>query len=146
MPLPEETLMAPGIHDAHIFPRVCAVFLDVVFLFITLVSIGGVTVWLIPYPDLNRGFNLGMIPLLGWLYFAVQESSEKQATFGKQLLGLKVTDLAGERLGFRQASLRFMVGVLTLGTLCAGFFLAAFTARRQALHDLVSGSRVTRQT
>ena len=145
MALSEETLAAPEVSESLIFPRVCAVFLDTVFLFITLVSIGGVTVWLIPHPDLNRGFNLGMIPLLGWLYFAVQESSEKQATFGKQLMKLKVTDLAGERLGFRQASLRFLGGVLTLGTLCIGFFLAAFTVRRQALHDLATGSRVTRQ-
>src|SRR5208283_990926 len=45
--------------------------------------------------------------LLQWLYFAYLESGEKQATWGKQALGLYVTDGAAERISFGRASGRF---------------------------------------
>lgn len=35
---------------------------------------------------------------LGLFYFAYMESSVSSATFGKQLLGIKVTDLDGNRI------------------------------------------------
>src|SRR2546421_7190381 len=38
--------------------------------------------------------------LLTWLYHALLESSEWQATVGKRVLGLVVTDVAGQRGGF----------------------------------------------
>src|SRR3954466_12584973 len=34
------------------------------------------------------------------VYFAYLESSEKQATIGKMVLGLKVTDMNGQRISF----------------------------------------------
>src|SRR5205085_8941237 len=37
---------------------------------------------------------------IGWLYFAILESSATQATLGKMALGLKVTDTEGQRIGF----------------------------------------------
>jgi len=131
--------------QAPIWSRVCATLLDSVFLFITLVSIGGLTVGLIPYPDLNRIFNLGCIPVLSWLYFAILESSESQASYGKQLFGLRVMREDGGRLGFGQASLRYVGGVTTLATLCIGFLPVLFSARRQALHDWLSKSLVVRR-
>jgi len=137
----EKNQAMPKVSDAQIWVRVFAAFLDVVFLYITLVSIGGFTVWVIPHPRANWMFNLIAAPLLSWLYFALMESSGTQASFGKQLLRLRVTGLAGERLDFRRASLRFWGGAVTL---FAGLLLAAFTARRQSLHDWVSGSLVMR--
>lgn len=45
--------------------------------------------------------------VIGWPYFAYFESSEKQATPGKMLLGIQVTDLEGQRISFSKASLRY---------------------------------------
>ena len=42
------------------------------------------------------------------------ESSPKQATLGKMALGLKVTDLQGERLSFARATGRYFRQVLFL--------------------------------
>jgi hypothetical protein len=39
-----------------------------------------------------------------WMYFALNESSRRQATWGKQLMGLKVTDLHGDKIGFWKAT------------------------------------------
>lgn len=45
--------------------------------------------------------------VISWLYYALMESSERQATLGKMALSLKVTDMAGNRMSFGRASGRF---------------------------------------
>ena len=81
--------------------------------------------------------------LVGWLYFALLHSSGRQASLGKRALGIKVTDLNGERISFARASGRYLaylaVCVFTLGL---GLLMAGFTRRRQALHDMIAGTLV----
>ena len=80
-----------------------------------------------------------------WLYFAYLESGEKQATWGKQALGIYVTDLAGQRITFGRATGRFfgkiVSGLIPLGI---GLIMAGFTERRQALHDMIASTLVLR--
>ena len=78
----------------------------------------------------------------GWAYCSSLESSRRQATFGKHLLGIVVTDSDGNRLTFPAASLRYFAKTVSALPLMAGFVLAAFTPRRQALHDLLGGCAV----
>lgn len=84
--------------------------------------------------------------LLHWLYFAYFESGEKQATWGKQALGLYVTDGAANRISFGRASGRFFAklisGMIPLGI---GYIMAGFTERKQALHDMIAGCLVLRR-
>ena len=80
-----------------------------------------------------------------WLYFAYLESGEKQATWGKQALGIYVTDLAGQRITFGRATGRFFGKIVTgLIPLGIGFIMAGFTERRQALHDMIASTLVLR--
>ena len=76
------------------------------------------------------------------LYFAGMESSSRQATLGKLAMGIKVTDEAGRRLSFRHAIGRWFSTALSYLTLYIGFLMAAFTERKRALHDMVSGTQV----
>jgi uncharacterized RDD family membrane protein YckC len=55
-----------------------------------------------------------ILPLTAWLYRALFESSKLQATPGKLILGLKVTDLRDSRIGFVRATLRFLGRGLSL--------------------------------
>jgi uncharacterized RDD family membrane protein YckC len=81
--------------------------------------------------------------LVRWLYFAYFESGEKQATWGKQVLGLYVTDIQGQRLSFGHASGRFFAKIVSnLIPLELGYIMAAFTEKRQALHDLIASTLV----
>jgi len=82
---------------------------------------------------------------LGWLYFALMESSAKQATLGKMLLGVRVTDLAGRRVSFGRATARYFCKLLSALILGIGFIMAAFHSRKQALHDLIAGTLVVRE-
>lgn len=75
-------------------------------------------------------------------YYAGMESSEKQATFGKQIMGLKVTDLRGRRISFGKATGRFFCKILSGIILAIGFIMAAFTEKKQALHDMLAGTLV----
>jgi len=90
---------------------------------------------------------LGGLSIIGhWLYFAYLESGEKQATWGKQVLGLYVTDLAGNRVTFGRASGRFFAKLITgLIPLGIGYIMAGFTQRKQALHDMIASCLVLRR-
>lgn len=79
---------------------------------------------------------------LGWLYYALQHSSVHQATFGKRALGIKVVSLQGERISFARATGRYFAYLVASFTLCIGLVMAAFTKRRQALHDIMAGTLV----
>ena len=92
--------------------------------------------------------------VVGWLFFAMQESSEAQATFGEKAMRLKVVGLSGERISFGRATVRYFGRYISLLILFLGygyisvwvFFLSyliqPFTKKGQALHDLMAGTLV----
>jgi uncharacterized RDD family membrane protein YckC len=77
-----------------------------------------------------------------WLYFALMESSKHQGTLGKMALGIKVTDVAGNRLTFGRATGRYFAKIISGMTMGIGYLLAAFTEKKQALHDMIAGCLV----
>ncbi|HET8924168.1 MAG TPA: RDD family protein [Candidatus Acidoferrum sp.] len=84
--------------------------------------------------------------VLTWLYHALMESSEWQATLGKKFLGLAVTDMAGQRVSFGRATGRHFAKIITnMVPLLIGYLMAAFTQKRQALHDMIAGCLVLRR-
>lgn len=86
-----------------------------------------------------------VIVLGGWLYYAYCESSEWQATPGKKVLNLIVTDLNGNRISFGRASGRYFAKLITkLIPFGIGFIMAGFTERKQALHDMIASCLVLR--
>lgn len=80
--------------------------------------------------------------LLGWLYYAGMESSERQATLGKSVMGIYVTDLNGQRISFLRATGRYFAKILSALILMIGYIMAAFTERKQALHDMLASTLV----
>ena len=94
------------------------------------------------------GYFFAMLIFLGleWLYFAGMESSERQATFGKAAVSLRVTDLDGGRLSFGHATGRFFAKIVSgLIPFAIGYIMAGFTAKKQALHDIIAGTLVLRK-
>lgn len=82
--------------------------------------------------------------LAALLYWPLLECSALQATVGKQLLGMQVTDLEGGRLSFVRALLRNLAKIASSIPFGIGFLLAGFTARKQALHDMIASCLVVR--
>ena len=80
-----------------------------------------------------------------WVYFAGLESSVWQATVGKKMLGMQVTDTSGERIDFIKATIRYLSKFLSSFFLMIGFIMVAFTAKKQGLHDFIAGTVVLNQ-
>jgi uncharacterized RDD family membrane protein YckC len=85
-----------------------------------------------------------LVVLVLLIYKAAMETSPRQASLGKLAFDLRVTSLGGERISFLRALARNVALPLSAVILCAGFVMAAFTAHRQALHDLIAGTLVVR--
>jgi uncharacterized RDD family membrane protein YckC len=97
--------------------------------------------------------SLGFFVLMSWLYFAILESSRWRATLGKRALGLYVSDLFGNRVTFARATARFFCGRLLAHIPLVGiyYFLIdclciLFTSNKQAVHDMLAGCIVLRET
>jgi uncharacterized RDD family membrane protein YckC len=80
--------------------------------------------------------------LIAGAYYAGFESSASQATPGKLLLSIKVTNSQGGRLSLGHALGRWAAAALSYLTLFIGFLMAAFTEQKKALHDYVSATQV----
>ncbi|WPL16339.1 RDD family protein [Thiorhodovibrio winogradskyi] len=96
----------------------------------------------------STGEALGTILgiFIQWLYFTVQESSTWQATVGKKMFGMTVTDMGGKRISFGRANARYWSKILSALILMIGYLMVAFTAKKQGLHDLIAGTLVLRNT
>jgi len=81
-----------------------------------------------------------------WGYYVGFEVSKYEATPGKIAMALRVTDMEGRRVGIVRSSIRHFAKFLTLATLSIGFFIAIFTRKRQALHDLIAHCVVISKT
>lgn len=83
--------------------------------------------------------------VIGWLYSALLESGEGQATLGKKALGLKVTTLDGGRITFLQATGRHFGKIISALILLIGYFMMLWDEKKQALHDKMAGTLVVKK-
>jgi uncharacterized RDD family membrane protein YckC len=90
------------------------------------------------------GLSLTVL-LITWFYYALLHSGARQATVGKMTLGLKVTDINGDRLTFARASLRYFSKILSGLFMMIGYIMAGFTPKKQALHDYIANTYVVRK-
>jgi len=80
--------------------------------------------------------------VLAGAYFIGMEASKRQATLGKQWIGIKVTALDGGPPGLARVVGRFVAASLSWLTLNLGHALAGWTREHRALHDFLAGTRV----
>jgi uncharacterized RDD family membrane protein YckC len=80
--------------------------------------------------------------IVGWLYYALMEASASQGTLGKMAIGIKVTDLDGNRISFGRATGRYFGKIVSAMILDIGFIMAGFTEKKQALHDIMASCLV----
>lgn len=118
---------------AGFWMRVGAYLIDVLVLFVPILILA-----FLPF----IGIVLNIVGI--WLYFALQESSERQATIGKRAMNIYVTDLQGRRLSFGQATGRHFSKIIS-SILAIGYIMVAFTEKKQGLHDMIAGTLVVRK-
>jgi uncharacterized RDD family membrane protein YckC len=134
--------------------RLLAALVDSVAMFMPFCIVAFVLIVIVRLVSTTKGYEpatviLTVFPPVAivaiWLYFAVMESSSWQATFGKKLLGLYVTDIKGQRLSLSRATGRTFAKYLSSMTAGIGYLLCGFTEKKQALHDIVANCLVLRR-
>lgn len=88
---------------------------------------------------------LGAIPLAKVIYHIVMESSAKQATYGKQMLRIRVVDLNGDRISTGMAISRNLLKLLSTLPFCLGYVIAFFNKKQQCLHDMLANTLVIKE-
>ena len=133
---------------ASFMRRFAAVLLDGAIIFIPLSVLLGIVayMWAIVAGELPSRFyqtpwaGITFILIL-MAYEGVLASSSLQATLGKRVLGIFVTDTDGDPVSFGRASVRFLAKGLS-SILFLGFAMQLFSKKGQALHDKISGCLV----
>jgi uncharacterized RDD family membrane protein YckC len=89
--------------------------------------------------------GLTFIPIAKFFFSIVMESSSRQGTWGKVLMGLRICDEQGNRLSFGRALVRNLSKILSSGTLGLGYLIGFFNKKQQCLHDLIAGTLVVKE-
>ncbi len=149
--------VAPGVAAGYggFWIRVVAAIIDAIILRIVVAPVGlifgglGMAGMMSGLPHaglavLGGGVTFILLVFGSWLYEAFMESSSYQATLGKMIFGMKVTDLNGNRISFERATGRHFAKWLSAMILGIGYIMVGFTERKQGLHDLIAGTLVRR--
>lgn len=129
--------------------RVGAYFIDLVVLIIPVLLISFLFRAVTPASD---ELELAIVDVMDsflsiivwWIYFAVMNSSEWQATVGKRVVGLKVVDENGNRISFGRATGRYFAEILSGLILLIGYMMVGWTKRKQGLHDMIASTYVVK--
>jgi uncharacterized RDD family membrane protein YckC len=87
---------------------------------------------------------LVLIPLTKLIYGSLAEASPKQATWGKALMNLRVTDEQGARLELPRSFGRNFGKIISNLTLCFGYIYSFMNKKQQCLHDVIAGTLVVK--
>ena len=144
-----------GVGYGGFWIRVVAAIIDAIILRVVVAPVGMIFGGLgmagmmsgIPHAGLHilgGGITIILVIFGSWLYEAFMESSSYQATLGKMIFGMKVTDLNGNRISFERATGRHFAKWLSAMILGIGYIMVGLTERKQGLHDLLAGTLVRR--
>ena len=126
-------------HLENFIKRSCAYFIDILALVIVLLPFK----ILFAFTDLLLPFGQAcFFAALSLIYFSYMESSNKQATFGKQFLNLKVVNLNNEKISFGQALLRNVARLINIPTYSLCYLPILFTKHHQGVHDIIARTTV----
>ncbi len=122
--------------------RIVAYILDAAILILPILFLDKL-VFGIDNPETDYIAKSSFMNFLIWgFYYAITESSDSQATFGKRICKLKVINAKGEALTFRQGYWHFTLQIVSILPLGFGIWAIASDKKKQCWHDMIIGSYV----
>lgn len=80
--------------------------------------------------------------LISALYFIILPVTSLQATLGKVVLGMKITNKYYKKISIKQSIGRYFAEILSYITFFIGYLIVAFTKRKTGLHDILAKTYV----
>lgn len=87
------------------------------------------------------GARIGYSVLISTLYHVGMNGSIG-ATLGKLVIGARIVNVDGSKIGYLKAFLRMLAEFVNVFTLGIGYLMVAFREDKRGLHDLIVGTRV----
>ncbi|WP_376986917.1 RDD family protein [Bosea sp. R86505] len=131
---------AGNVRYAGFWIRTGAYLLDVVFLFLLMII--PVTIVIMITGDPNSGLGTIVTLFVGICYYVVPVSGPTQATWGKQMVGLKIIRVDGAPVSGGLAFGRYLSYIISGIPFGIGFFMVGWTNQKKGLHDMICGTRV----
>jgi len=125
--------------------RLLAVIIDYFIIFAIYCVIATIVVLFIDEKQLRIVVSLAglaIIPISKIIYSTIMESSARQGTWGKILMGLKVCDEKGVPVNFSRSLVRNLSKIISTATVGLGYLMGFFDKRQQCLHDKIAGTLV----
>lgn len=122
--------------DSAVLGCICSVLVSLLYLLLSFCGLGKSEIIV-----LLKGFGSVISMFIIWIYFTCMESSSSVTTLGKMAVDITVVDEYGQPILYGRANARFFGKILS-SFLLIGFIMAAFTERKQALHDLIAKTLV----
>lgn len=88
---------------------------------------------------------LACLPIAKLIYGSIAEASAKQATIGKRLLAIKVTDMMGNRITLNVSFGRNFAKIFSVLPFFFGYLYSFLNKKQQCLHDVIIGTLVVKQ-
>lgn len=88
---------------------------------------------------------LALVPIVKFIYSSIAEASVKQATIGKRLMDIKVTDMMGSRLDLATSFFRNIAKLISVLPFFIGYLYSFLNKKQQCLHDIIVGALVIKQ-
>ncbi|MEO8795228.1 MAG: RDD family protein [Daejeonella sp.] len=127
--------------------RLLAVIIDYFILFAVYLVLAFLVLAFLTEKDLKIRVavaGLAIIPIAKLIYGSVMEASSRQASFGKVLMSVKVTDEKGGRISITKSLIRNFSKLICMATLGLGYLMGFFDKRQQCLHDKIAGTLVVK--
>jgi len=86
--------------------------------------------------------GIPLIPLAKFIYSSIVEASEKQATWGKILMNIKVTDMMGNRIETSVSFGRNAAKALSVAPAFFGYLYSFLNKKQQCFHDIIANTLV----
>jgi uncharacterized RDD family membrane protein YckC len=124
-----------AMHYSGFWRRFVAAAVDSVVVMVT----AYIPFFLVPMTSLaSIGIAYALSLIVSLAYYTLMEASVWQATVGKRIVGLSVATESGARLSLGRALFRNLCKVISVVILMIGGIMAAFTKRKQGLHDILA--------
>lgn len=130
---------------AGFWRRLLAYLIDLLIIGAVGITLGALVITLAPGNFVALANVLPVTTTIGWAYYVLFETSPTRGTPGKIALNLFVADKYGDPISYRRAAFRYLFKSVSTLLLGMGWLMAAFTPRKQALHDIMAGTLVLRR-